>query len=178
MELSISDLLGVLKGFFDEKAEPSFLLSPDGADSMSLECKKQLGFVKFSWAFQCKPIDRLFVAQHFRQQFIIPAIKAAAGDSSSGEAIKKEIFHSFQEKLDIITSINTSKDELPPVLFDQPLVEEPVQPANSIPTPTPEPSVEEAAPQKTAQELELERRKQLDAILKAPEDKKKKRKLI
>lgn len=203
LELSMSDLLQVLEDMFAKESDIKVSLQPASEGNLKVETTTQLGFVKFSWPFQCAPIDYKTSAQHFRSKIVIPAVKAACEASLDSKSIMKAEWDAFTNKTTNPDSVTPSiapslaKTALPSQstesLSHVEIQDSPSQTPAETKTTQPEatatqspvkapPSQSTQSTQKSNPEAELERRRQIEEMMKqkqaAADEKKKKRKLI
>lgn len=169
------------------EGNPRVSLSPSPSDgSLAVECGTQIGFVKFTWSFNCLPLPFSDSARHFRG-LLIPAIQILAGRADSTRNITVSEWNNFEAKRSkpVASSLkaNNSTEAIPeaesPVTLDKEVDSaEAISVENNIPVPSQSTPVE--AKPKTKEELEMERRQQLAQMLQKPaeSEKKKKRKLI
>lgn len=188
LELSVKDLLKILSDMFSKpEAISKLTLQPAADESLIVECGTQLGFVKFNWSFECKPVDRRLAAQHIRSKFTLPALLVAGNNSrevdTTVKTVTREQYNYFQNRLETIAA--------PTIFAAPPQVDAPIarrspfiSPATTMKEPEKPVSTNEplapAPPKLAPVDAELERRKQLESMLAANKAKAndKKRKLI
>lgn len=185
LELSTPDLLEILLDMFTKDDKIKVSLQPGPEEDLRVEAGTQIGFVKFSWPFDCTAIDYKTSSQHFRSKLIIPALKNVSGLDK--KAISKDEWKAFTSKC-----IKAASSPLPPVSIalssqsTQPTQSPEVPLAVSSQPPVDIVSTQTQSTQTTTQrgnpEAEMERRRQLEELMKqkqaAADEKKKKRKLI
>jgi hypothetical protein len=193
LELSVPDLLRILKDMFAQPESISkIFLQPSADEGLTAECGTQLGLVKFSWSFECRPIDRRLAAQHIRSRFTIPALILAGSPPNevytNVKTVSREHYARFQDR-------NSAQVYQPTAATTQMLLD--TNPSPKTPDPATgkpiiatitersalqqePPAPVSVTPMTSSADAELERRKQLEAMLAANKIRgnEKKRKLI